>query len=102
MSGLEIQDLVAAYDGGDVLHGITLRVDPGAFVAVIGANTAGKSTLLRAISGLLPRTRGRIRFRDQDLLTLPAHAMAAASARSMWSPIPIRASRPTCRRSSWD
>lgn len=73
MSLLEIQNLTAAYDGGDVLHSINLRVEEGAFVAVIGANTAGKSTLLRAISGLLPRTAGKILFRGHDLLRFPAH-----------------------------
>lgn len=73
MSLLEIRNLSAAYDGAEVLHGVSLRVDEGAFVAVIGANTAGKSTLLRAISGLLPRTSGEILFCGENLLSLRAH-----------------------------
>lgn len=73
MSLLEIQNLTAAYDGAEVLHKINLKVEDGAFVAVIGANTAGKSTLLRAISGLLPHTSGEIFFAGENLLTLPAH-----------------------------
>ena len=77
MTLLEIRKLSAAYDGALVLHNIDLRVDEGAFVAVIGANTAGKSTLLRAISGLVPKTQGSVLYRGVDLLTLPAHCIPA-------------------------
>lgn len=73
MSLLDIRNLRAAYDGAEVLHGVNLQVDAGAFVAVIGANTAGKSTLLRAISGLMPHTSGEILFNGQNLLSLQAH-----------------------------
>lgn len=73
MSLLEIRNLSAAYDGAEVLHGINLKVEAGSFVAVIGANTAGKSTMLRSISGLLPRTTGEILFQGENLLSLPAH-----------------------------
>ena len=50
---LEVTDLAAGYGGGDVLHGISLRVAAGSIVALVGANGAGKSTLARALSGLL-------------------------------------------------
>lgn len=73
MSLLVIDNLCAAYDGIEVLHHIGLNVELGDFVAVIGANTAGKSTLLRAISGLVPRTSGQILFAGENLLSLPAH-----------------------------
>lgn len=73
MSLLVIDDLCAAYDGSQVLRHIGLSVDEGDFVAVIGANTAGKSTLLRAISGLVPRTSGQILFAGENLLGLSAH-----------------------------
>jgi branched-chain amino acid transport system ATP-binding protein len=73
MSLLDIRNLRAAYDGAEVLHGVNLQVVAGAFVAVIGANTAGKSTLLRAISGLMPHTSGEILFNGQNLLSLQAH-----------------------------
>jgi branched-chain amino acid transport system ATP-binding protein len=54
---LEVQDLHAGYESGDVLHGLTFSVAPGAIVSLVGANGAGKSTTLRAVSGLLrPRT----------------------------------------------
>jgi branched-chain amino acid transport system ATP-binding protein len=70
---LDIRSLCASYDGPQVLHGIDLALEEGAFTAVIGANTAGKSTLLRTISGLVPHASGEVRYRDEDLLRLPAH-----------------------------
>ncbi|MFC6486505.1 ABC transporter ATP-binding protein [Nitratireductor sp. GCM10026969] len=66
---LSIEDLYAGYDG-EVLHGVSLEVREGEFVCVIGANTAGKSTLLRSISRLVPRSRGRIVFGGADLMRL--------------------------------
>jgi branched-chain amino acid transport system ATP-binding protein len=59
------------------LHDVDLRLDEGALVAVIGANTAGKSTLLRALSGLVPKVRGAALYRGADLLKLPAHRIPA-------------------------
>jgi branched-chain amino acid transport system ATP-binding protein len=73
MSLLEIRNLEAAYDGAQVLHGINLVVEQGAFIAVIGANTAGKSTLLRSISGLVPKVSGEILYQGENLLKLAAH-----------------------------
>ena len=73
---LEIVNLRAAYDGVEVLHGIDLSLARGEFVCVIGANTAGKSTLLRAISRLVTVTGGSCRFAGRDLLSIPAHRVA--------------------------
>lgn len=70
---LSISRLVAGYGGADVLHAIDLTVGRGEFVCVIGANTAGKSTILRAISRLVPRSTGSIMFADHDLGKLAAH-----------------------------
>jgi branched-chain amino acid transport system ATP-binding protein len=64
---LEISDLVVAYGRIQALHGISLTVDEGEVVTLIGANGAGKSTTMRAISGLRPVSRGSIRFDGQDL-----------------------------------
>src|ERR1700727_3062539 len=50
---LEIQDVVAGYGGGDVLHGVNMQVYEGGITCVVGPNGAGKSTLLGTISGLL-------------------------------------------------
>ncbi|MGH1574816.1 ABC transporter ATP-binding protein [Methylobacterium sp. P31] len=72
---LEVRDLHAGYGAADVLHGVSLRVGRGEFVCVIGANTAGKSTLLRAISRLVPRAQGTITYRGADLMARPAHAV---------------------------
>lgn len=73
MKLLEIRNLDAAYDGANVLHQVNLVVEEGSFIAVIGANTAGKSTLLRAISGLVPRVQGEVLYQGENLLRLPAH-----------------------------
>jgi branched-chain amino acid transport system ATP-binding protein len=64
---LEISDLVVSYGRIQALHGISLTVDEGEVVTLIGANGAGKSTTMRAISGLRPVSRGSIRFDGQDL-----------------------------------
>lgn len=73
MSLLKIKNLKAAYSEAPVLHGLNINVEEGSFVSVIGANTAGKSTLLKAISGLIPITSGEILFANENLLGLPAH-----------------------------
>ena len=57
---LQIDELRAGYDGGDVLHGVSLCVTPGSVVAVIGSNGAGKTTTLRAVSGLIRPTSGTV------------------------------------------
>lgn len=77
MNLLSIKGLNAAYDGSQVLNNITLDVPQGAFTTVIGANTAGKSTLLRTISGLVPRVSGSVVFGGEELLKKPAHQIPA-------------------------
>ena len=73
MSLLKIQNLKASYSEAPVLHGLNINVEEGSFVSVIGANTAGKSTLLKAISGLMPIASGEILFANENLLGLSAH-----------------------------
>lgn len=70
---LEIRNLTAGYGNKDVLHRITFAVQTSEFVTIIGANTAGKSTLLRCISRLVPRCSGTIIFDEIDVSNLPAH-----------------------------
>jgi branched-chain amino acid transport system ATP-binding protein len=65
---LRIEHLHAGYDGNDVLHDISMEMSEGEFICVIGANTAGKSTLLRTISRLVRNARGRITFDGHDLM----------------------------------
>lgn len=69
---LDIKGLNAGYGGVRVLHDVSLSVAQGEFVTVIGANTAGKSTLLRTISGLV-EAQGSIRFEGQELVGRPSH-----------------------------
>ncbi|AMS45178.1 ABC transporter ATP-binding protein [Aminobacter aminovorans] len=70
---LELRDVHAGYDNRDVLHGVTMEVGEAEFVCVIGANTAGKSTLLRAVSRIVPRCKGQIAFAGRDLSALKPH-----------------------------
>ncbi|MEW6658144.1 MAG: ABC transporter ATP-binding protein [Thermodesulfobacteriota bacterium] len=70
---LEVTDLWIAYDRINAVRGVSFAVGAGEIVTLIGANGAGKSTILRAISGLLPVARGSITFAGEDLLSLPAH-----------------------------
>lgn len=74
---LEIRQLRAAYGEAEVLHGIELSVSKGEFVCIIGANTAGKSTILRTISRLVPKSSGMMRFDAVDLMALAAHEIPA-------------------------
>lgn len=74
---LEVRGLVAGYNDRDVLHGIDLSIAAGEFICVIGANTAGKTTLLHALSRLMPRASGVMRFEGRDLMRLAAHDLAA-------------------------
>jgi len=73
MSLLEVRDLVTAYGSIEALHGISLRVDEGEIVALLGANGAGKTTALRTISGLLRPRSGEVRFAGERIDTRPAH-----------------------------
>ncbi|HBI15348.1 MAG TPA: ABC transporter ATP-binding protein [Desulfobulbaceae bacterium] len=66
---LEIDNLRVSYGGIRALHGLSLRIDAGEIVCVLGANGAGKSTTLRAISRLVPVEKGgTMRFVGRDLL----------------------------------
>ncbi|MCI9889068.1 ABC transporter ATP-binding protein [Micrococcales bacterium 31B] len=69
----EIEDMVVRYGAIEALHGISLRVREGELVTLIGANGAGKSTTMRAISGIRPLTRGKVMFEGKDISTIPAH-----------------------------
>ena len=73
---LKVTDLWIAYDRINAVRGVSFTVEEGEIVTLIGANGAGKSTILRAISGLLPVARGSITFAGEDLLGLPAHLRA--------------------------
>jgi len=70
---LEVADLHSGYGAIEVLNGISLVVNPGEIVTVIGANGAGKTTTLMTISGCVSTRSGAIRFQGDDLTAVPAH-----------------------------
>jgi branched-chain amino acid transport system ATP-binding protein len=72
---LEVEDLVSGYGVMTVLNGVSLNVDKGATVAVVGGNGAGKTTLIRTIAGMLRPRAGRVRFAGQDITGWPADAV---------------------------
>jgi branched-chain amino acid transport system ATP-binding protein len=77
MALLEIEDLVVDYGKIRALHGISMKVEPGELVAVIGSNGAGKTSTLKAVSGLLAPTSGAVRFEGRPLAGIPPHRIAA-------------------------
>lgn len=72
---LEVSNLQVSYGTILALHGVTLKVPDKSIVTLIGANGAGKSTTLRAISGLLKVRGGSVRYAGEDITNQPAHAI---------------------------
>ncbi|UNK46340.1 ABC transporter ATP-binding protein [Arthrobacter sulfonylureivorans] len=77
MTLLEVENLDVHHGQLHAVRGFSLAVEPGATVAVIGANAAGKSTLMRAIAGSHLPTAGAIRLDGKDITRLPAHRRVA-------------------------
>ena len=77
MSGsmLEVRQIHCAYDSVPVIHGISLEVNAGEIVAIVGANGAGKSTTMRTIAGLMHPTAGTVSFLGEDVTRTPGYAM---------------------------
>ncbi|MPZ89278.1 MAG: ATP-binding cassette domain-containing protein [Nitriliruptorales bacterium] len=73
---LGVEDLHTAYGQSLVLQGVSLTVNRGEVVALLGRNGAGKTTTLRSIMGLVRPRSGRIHFEGTDLLGKPSHAIA--------------------------
>jgi len=76
MTVLRVEDIHTYYGASHVLQGLSLAVERGEIVAVIGRNGVGKTTLVRSIVGLTPPRRGRIVFKDEDITHMPAHKIA--------------------------
>jgi branched-chain amino acid transport system ATP-binding protein len=70
---LEVENVHAGYGPCEVLKGISLRVDEGEIVTIIGANGAGKTSTLMTISGCVSATRGSVRYAGSEIQSLPAH-----------------------------
>ena len=73
---LELRDVGASYGPYEALFGVSLTVRAGHALALVGANGAGKSTVARVVSGLVPTTRGTIRFDGRDMTGRPAYEIA--------------------------
>ena len=67
---LEVDHLVTGYGGVPVLHEVSLRLSAGEIVGLLGANNAGKTTLINSLSGVVPPMSGRIRFEGQDVTAM--------------------------------
>ena len=74
---LEVRDLHVNYGSIRALTGVSLDVQPGELVALIGSNGAGKSTTLKTISGLLRPRQGSIRWQGQDITRAPSDRIVA-------------------------
>jgi branched-chain amino acid transport system ATP-binding protein len=73
MALLEVDAIHTYYGAIEALRGVSLTVEEGEAVTIIGSNGAGKSTTLRSISGLTPAASGKIRFEGRDITRVPAH-----------------------------
>jgi branched-chain amino acid transport system ATP-binding protein len=73
---LDVRDLHAGYGSSEVLHGVDLHVGPGEAVALLGRNGMGKTTLVRAVTGLNRARSGRVAFAGADITAAPAHRIA--------------------------
>src|SRR5256714_8462771 len=71
MALLELENVDTYYGRVHALHGISLHIDEGEIVSLIGSNGAGKTTTLRTISGLTPASKGQVRMRGKDITRLP-------------------------------
>ena len=70
---LVVDDVFSGYGKSQVLHGVSLSVNEGEIVALIGANGAGKTSLLKTISGLIQTRSGTIKFQNTEIQNLSAH-----------------------------
>ncbi|HEX8260626.1 MAG TPA: ABC transporter ATP-binding protein [Rubrobacteraceae bacterium] len=75
MTLLEVENIHSYYGHIHALRGVSLTVEEGEIVTLIGSNGAGKTTTLRSIHGILPPREGRIVFRGEEIQGVPAHSM---------------------------
>jgi branched-chain amino acid transport system ATP-binding protein len=77
MTLLEVADIHTYYGAIQALRGVSLRVEEGEVVTIIGSNGAGKSTTLRSISGLTPARSGTVVFAGREITRVPAHEIVS-------------------------
>lgn len=73
---LELKELHTFYEGSHILYGVSIEIDQGEIVCLLGRNGVGKSTTLKSIIGLVKPRSGKIFFKGQDLSSLPSHKIA--------------------------
>ena len=73
---LDVHAIDTYYGLGHILHRLSLRVDEGEVVALLGRNGAGKTTTLRSITGLTPPRSGEIAYKGSNIAGLPPHAIS--------------------------
>lgn len=77
MAMLEIKDVEVFYGVIQAIKGVSFQVNEGEVIALIGANGAGKTTILHSITGLIAPKKGQILFEGQDITTTPAHKIVS-------------------------
>jgi branched-chain amino acid transport system ATP-binding protein len=109
---LDVEGIHTYYGDSHVLHGVSLRVDPGEAVALLGRNGAGKTTLIRSITGFTPPREGRVRLDGESIHGWPAHRIArrglalVPQGRRIFAPLTVRenltlGARPRSRSDGW-
>lgn len=78
---LEAENLRIAYRDIEAVHGASFHVEEGELVSIIGANGAGKTTILNALMGMTPVKGGAVRYRGLDITSLPSHKRAGMGIR---------------------
>ncbi|HKA63425.1 MAG TPA: ABC transporter ATP-binding protein [Methylomirabilota bacterium] len=73
---LQVADLHAWYGESHALHGVDFAVEAGEVVTLLGRNGAGKTTTLKSVMGMVPRRRGSVRFRGEELIDRPSNLIA--------------------------
>lgn len=70
MTVLKAKDIVAGYTEIDILHGVSIKLEDGEIVSIVGPNGSGKTTLMRVIFGLLKPREGKVHYRGKDITSL--------------------------------
>jgi len=93
---LEVKDICSGYRGVEVLHDVSLTVNQGEIVSLVGLNGAGKSTLLRTLSGLLPIMKGSVRFKGEEITKYRSDQLVKAGivhipeSRMLFAPLTVK------------
>ncbi|MBE6829267.1 MAG: ABC transporter ATP-binding protein [Ruminococcaceae bacterium] len=74
---LVVKDLVSGYSETPVIHGISFKVEKGQIVAILGSNGAGKTTMLKTVTGVLPAISGSITYKGESLIGVPSYKIVA-------------------------